>query len=395
MRKHLMALATLLLFCGGGVAHANSVTVGCLGSSGSFDYNSLNAAVSALGATSPFNNQITISGTCTEHVTINGFENLTIVGSDGAVLQSPGGDVVLGVSQTRNLVVRGLTIRGTGNESNLLIVTDSLAQFDQCTFDGGGNGIFLNQGGSVTVSQSVIRNNKGGAVRVSEGSYLNLGSLNPTDSATTVSNNGDGIQVDEGGHLNIWGATNVQNNAGTGVRVQGGSLRLCCDNNSRRILNNRIGIEVDYGTMDMIGPAQIEDNQIVGLLLVGSSGQISGGQVIRGNGNGMNRFRRGGIIIRGNSHLVVSEAQVLYNNGGGITVRDTSSASLFDTTVSGNIAGGVNLILQSTAEFGSNRISGNGISDLACSPDSLGYGDNSGIGRAFCSRFSVEPVEGP
>lgn len=396
MRKRYGILAVLFLLWGGAAAHANSVTVGCSGSSGTFDYNSINAAVSALGTISHLGHQITVSGICTERVSLVNFENLTIIGSSGAILQSPDGNLALEVIQTRNLIVRGLTIRGTGTTPYLVIVANSLAQFDQCIFDGEGgrNGIFLSEGGSVKVLRSTIQNNKGNAIRVSQGSYFDLGSLNPGDDATTVTNNGVGIRVDEGGHLSIFGATYVQNNASIGVLAEGGSLRFCCGGDPRKILNNRMGIMVNYGTIDMIGPAQIEDNQIVGLQLEGSSGELFGEQVFRGNGNGGNRFARGAIIVRGNSHLVVSGVQVLYNSGGGITMRDTSSASLFDNVVTGNTGGGVNLILQSTALFNGNRISGNGNADLACSPDSLGYGDNSGIGRAFCSRFSVEPVEG-
>jgi parallel beta helix pectate lyase-like protein len=378
-------------------ASANNVTVGCAGAAGVFDFNSLQSALNALHAISNRNHQITLSGTCTETANITDFENLRLIGTPGATLVDPGpggpGDpnAVLVVQLSKNVFVQGITLQGLGSTGGTLsIVFDSTSvNFDQCTFQNAGAGIFLNQGSFVNVSESVIQNN-GLGIRVS-GSVMTVGAPGGGPAQTYLQNNGTGIQVDENAQMNVYTTTTIQNNSGVGINVTGGRLRLCCAGNIQ-ILNNFRGIAVNYGSVDMIGPVVVQGNTVSGVLLNGSQASIGGGQTIQQNGSA-GRLS-GGIIARGNSHLDLFSSQIVNNTGSGVVLRDNSSARIFDNTISGNSGGGVTLLILSSAAI-TGTITGNAGVDLSCSPDSFAYGDDSLVGKKFCSRFSVEPIEGP
>src|SRR5260370_17348076 len=79
----------LLLLATSSNAFANNVTVGCAGSVGVFDYNSLQSALNALHAISSRDHQITVSGTCTESAIVFDFQNLHIIGNPLAPLAHP------------------------------------------------------------------------------------------------------------------------------------------------------------------------------------------------------------------------------------------------------------------------------------------------------------------
>lgn len=376
-------------------AFANNVTVGCAGATGTFDFSTLQSALDALHAVSNRNHQVTVSGTCSEVVTVFDFENLRIIGTPGATLDDPGpsvpGNTLLAIILSKNVFVQGLTLDGLGLQGRTMsiIVDSSSVNFDQCIFQNASAGIFLPHGSTVNVSESTIQNNNLG-IRVS-GSVMTMGAPGGGLAQSYLQNNGTGIQVDENAQMNVYTTTTIQNNSGVGVNVTGGRLRLCCAGNIQ-ILNNRRGIAVNYGSVDMIGPVLIQGNTISALLLVGSQASIGGGQTIQQNGT--DGRLNGGIIARGNSHLDLFSSQVTNNHGGGVVLRDNSSARILDNTITGNSGGGVTLLILSSAVI-SGMITGNSGVDLSCSPDSFAYGDNSQVGKQFCSRFNVEPIEGP
>ena len=372
-------------------AFANNVTVGCAGSTGSFDFSTLQSALDALHTISNRNHQVTVSGTCTEAVTVFDFENLRIIGTSGATLADPGpsapGDpnTVFAVILSKNVFVQGLTFNGAGPQGRTLsIISDSIGVgFDQCMFQNASAGIFLPRGSTVNVSESTIQNNNLG-VRVS-GSVMSIGAPGGGPAQSYIQSNRTGIQVDENAQMDVYTTTTIQNNSGVGVNVTGGRLRLCCAGNIQ-ILNNRRGIAVNYGSVDMIGPVLIQGNSISGVLLVGSQASIGGGQTIQQNGSG--------VVVRGNSHLDLFSSQIANNQGVGVVLRDNATARILDNTITGNSGGGVTLLILSSAAV-TGTITGNGGTDLSCSPDSFAYGDDSQIGKKFCSRFNIEPVEGP
>src|SRR5215471_13163991 len=143
-------------------AFANNVTVGCAGAAGTFDFSTLQSALDALHAVSNRNHQVTVSGTCTEAVTVFDFENLRIIGTSGATLADPGpsapGDpnTVLAIVLSKNVFIQGLALQGLGPHSRTLsIIANSISvNFDQCIFQNASAGIFLPQGSVVNVSES-------------------------------------------------------------------------------------------------------------------------------------------------------------------------------------------------------------------------------------------------
>jgi len=74
-------VVVLLLTFTAGIATANPPVVNCDAGQ------SLNAAIAKLNKEGP--NTVFVEGTCTEYVTIAGFENLTVKGTRGATLVQP------------------------------------------------------------------------------------------------------------------------------------------------------------------------------------------------------------------------------------------------------------------------------------------------------------------
>jgi hypothetical protein len=374
--------------------HAATATVGCAGAVGTFDYPTLSSALSNLYNLSHRNHHITVSGTCTELVTIADFENLVVEGTPGAALVHPGTSPqpLLLLHSSKNVTVRDLLLRGSGaGNEDVAHLANALASFERCTFQDGGTGLFMFRDATVSLGNVVIRNNER-AMRVSAGSVVSIGDFDPAQQSL-VESNGAGIQADESAQLFLYGNVDVRNNGAFGVSLIGARVRLCCDVGVRRIEGNRIGIVSSGGYVDLIGPAEINGNALTGMQLIDSSLRLTGGQNIGQNGAGPRL--RGGILARGNSHLEITGANIQGNNGSGIVLRDNSSALISSSTVSANTAGGVTVTIMSTAGMFDNNISGNGNADLSCSPDSFAYGERNGIGKLFCSRFNVEPVEGP
>jgi hypothetical protein len=100
-------------------SQAANVTVGCAGATGTFDYSNITDALNALHAISPRDHQITVSGTCSELVTVSDFQNLRLFGTAGGAIADPGASVagpgfVLSVVQSTNVLVQGFTLKGSG-----------------------------------------------------------------------------------------------------------------------------------------------------------------------------------------------------------------------------------------------------------------------------------------
>jgi len=260
--------------------HAANVTVGCAGATGTFDYSNITDALNALHAVSPRDHQITVSGTCSELVTVSDFENLRLIGTAGRAIADPGPSVagpgfVLSVVQSTNVLVQGFTLRGSGKNGRGvgIVCCSNEVDFQQCTFQQGNTGLFLNRFANASMEASTVQNNAL-AMRISGQSVMTIGSLDPNSASTVIQGNDTGVQVDENAQASLYGSTMVENNSGVGVNVQGARLRLCCDSGQRQVLNNLIGIVVSYGSVDMIGPALIQGNSLAGIQLFDGSATL-------------------------------------------------------------------------------------------------------------------------
>ncbi len=388
----LLIQLTALVFSGA-PAKGDSVTVGCTGAVGVFDYPSINAALSALHAVSFRDHQITVSGTCSEYVQIDEFENLQLLGTPGTTILDPGTmpEPVLNFNQCENATVEGFTIRGVDQDVDLVrVFNNSDVQFYDCTIERGGSGMFISHSSRATIIRSILQDN-GNGIRVASTSNLVIGDVNlqPTPSIVQRSTV-NGISVDSNAQAGIWGNTIIRDNGGTGLNILGARARLCCSLGQRQIVNNGSGVLLNQGTIDLIGPTLIEDNQSWGVLLnYGSSARFFGGQTVRGNGGE-------GIFALRNSSVQLSASEVSGNGGRGLRLRENSSARVRFNTITGNGEEGIHISYLSTMSlFGPNTITDNSGFDVYCTPDSHALGWKEGVGRMACPRFDQSPDPDP
>jgi hypothetical protein len=387
-------------------ASAAAQTVNCPG-------DSLNGALAALDKTVP--NTLSINGTCTEAVVVDGFpNNLNLQGSGGAIIQRPGADPALQVRGSGQVNITGLTIQGPGvantniplvsiSRSNVTIsnvviqgsLSDGLDILDSGTVwiggttiqDNGavglsvgahtnanvsawnwppgtsvlqrnGTGLSVAQEGTATVGDVTIQGNKTG---VNASGWLALGDWGV--SAPTITGNGktvDDTAVGIGGSGDVWinPPTVIRDNLGHGVGVEfGGNLKLCCSAGTTTISNNGgIGINAWMGGQVFFwGPQTvIELNRRGGIGIHSGSRAHLGGQgtIVRKNGDPSDPNSYGGIRVEMNSVLFGVVATVSDNYGPGVFVNSASAANFSSgTVITGNHGPGVLLQLNSTAEF--------------------------------------------
>jgi Right handed beta helix region len=371
---------------------ANVVSVGCPGSSGTFDFTSVNAAVSSLAALGRHDHAIIISGTCTEVVQLDDWDNLRLVGTTGAGIfapANPGGHIgIIEIQNSKRMGVSGLRLLGIGTGGpGPMFIKDSSVDVFQCTLENGGalagGGMFVQGHSNVLIHASTIQNNSPAGIRIDGPATVQVGdvgtALEPVP--TVVQGNDIGLQARASGIVGIHGKTIIQNN-GVGVLVSGGQAVFCCDEGQRQVLNNQIGIFVlTGGKLETIGPVLVQGNQQLGIAIGGGSATIGAGNVVRQNG--------AGIQVRASSSLRLSSGAVTNNSRFGIAVRDNSSAIINDESISGNPDGIRVLILSSAAINGPGTVVGNTDADLTCSQDSLAYGDKTAIGKLSCPHFDI------
>ncbi len=163
------------------------------------------------------------------------------------------------------------------------------------------------------------------------------------------------------------------------------------------------------GSLSINGPALIQGNTRNGVVLAGAAGGISAsglgpaGPTIQGNGSGpfVCCVLAAGINVVTGSRLQFRSGLVTDNFAPGLLVHDNSVVRIFGPGLAGqtvritNNPVGVEVTNLSTAAlFLGPIISGNTGPDLSCSPESVAYGDGSGVGRINCPGFKVQPLPG-
>jgi hypothetical protein len=253
LRKHTVIFFTLLVLSLFAVdMKANTVSVGCPGSSGTFDFSSINDAVNFLAAIGRHDHAIIISGTCTEVVALEDWDNLALSGTPGAGISAPsdpGGLIgIIEILDSKRMSVSGLKLHGTGtNGPGPMFIKDSSVDVFQCTLENGGalagGGMFVQGHSDVHIHASTIQNNSPSGIRIDGPATVEVGDTNLAQepSPTVVQGNDMGLQARASGLVTIAGKTIIQNN-GIGVLVSGGQAVFCCDDGQRQVLNNQIGI---------------------------------------------------------------------------------------------------------------------------------------------------------
>jgi hypothetical protein len=176
---------------------------------------SINAALARLDPTRV--NTIRVSGTCNENVTVQSFENLTLIASPGASINdASGGNLdVLDVADTHEFSLQGFTING------------AIACFDYslCRFSGNtvqhstGDGIAIVRARASFQGDTLQNNAARGLSVLNGGIALAIG--------VTTQGNGDiGAVVNIGSNLTTLNMVS-RNNASAGMRIANHStLRL-------------------------------------------------------------------------------------------------------------------------------------------------------------------------
>ncbi len=397
------------------VAHTTNATVGCAGSSGTFDHASLGAA---LAAVSQNGDTITVSGTCTELVVIAGFNNLTIIGTAGASVVEPlGGNPqgsVMEITDSQNVQIQGLRIEAVAHTPatfiTVVLIGNSSVTFRDSTVVGSDNtdGINVVPNSNVAiVGGTVIENNPDGSGVFASGSGASVDVFRAAPlgmPCPLIHNNGDGLDATNNATITVRQCATVRDNGITaGVAAFNGGTAIVAAPQSTpgsvQILNNPIGVLAAQGSrLRVSGPVLIQGNTLDGIRVRSSSvGTISAGPTVTQNGGGgfVCCAVPAGVSAAVNSTLEIQAVTITNNPAPGVHLTDNSSARMFGEglNISGN-QGGVVLQNSSTALlFFAPALSGNG-SDLSCTSDSRAYGDGSAIGRMNCPGFQAQANPG-
>jgi predicted outer membrane repeat protein len=283
----------------------------------------------------------------TTHVTGNS------AAGDGGGIDARGPATIVGSEIISNTAARG----GGLNVRTVTELRDSLISDNEATSQGGG-GINNISGGTMTIRNSILHNNRA----VQGGGIVNAGTLMIIENSFITGNNtldggaaektGGGIR--NGGILTLRNSTISDNSAGTrggGIfNVQPGHVSL---EDSTIASNTAIGY-AGGGIFNDRGTIALNGSRVISNTLAGGSGLQSGG---------------GGIYSRGGILTLINNSSVSHNtitalggvHGGGIYLI-TSTLTMTDTTISGNSAaleGGGIFAYTSTLTLNTSTISNN------------------------------------
>jgi hypothetical protein len=303
---------------------------------------------------------VTVKGTCTEYVLIEGFNNLTLTGAPGATIQQPSTPpppapaFLLSIKASRSVSVTNLAFRslpsvlssiGIGGGSNEVLVRD-------VSTDGSG-GIFMYEASQARLVRVTVNLTSGFAaiwaldksdVHIIDGllqrpanSNFNAGifaaSGHVTMQGMTIRDMQQGITIDTGGDVDV---ANFEPTA-AGIDV---------------IVDNPSGTNFNG--------ALVSDSSSLNLssakLRIDNAGQPFGGD-------------SGAVFVSNGSTLNAGPGLVVTNSRGqGVIVSNDSHAQLGNSSITGGAHGGLVVMNLSTAgvDFGSTvTITGNG-TDLFC-----------------------------
>lgn len=300
---------------------------------------SLNATLSKLPKQVPMT--VMVKGTCTEYVTINGFDGLTLKGLPGATLQqpgtTPGGGVavyVVLIEASRSITIDGFAIHsrpsalgGIGIGRNSIDV-----QLRNLAMDGGASFGFITYEESQVSLARVTANNLGYAVlgafdvsdvHIESSSFAGgtagivAGTGHVTVQTTTIRNMWTGISVINHGEVDIQSFNSyypislptdvvIDNISHRAVEIMGGA-HLDLGDTKLRITN--AGQQYDSGSAAiwMTDASSLSDPN-GHLSISGSQGQ--------------------GILVSNNSHATLTGSAVTGGSHGGLVVTNLSTASI-------------------------------------------------------------------
>jgi len=284
---------------------------------------------------------VTVKGTCTEYVLVDGFNDLTLVGAPGATLQQPSGPpasaFVLSIQASRSVTVAGLAFRslpsvlssiGIGGGSNEVLVRD-------VTTDGSG-GIFVYEASQVRLVRVTVNITSNYAaiwavdksdVHIVDGllqrpanSNFNAGifasSGHVTMQGMTIRDMQQSINIDSGGDVDL---VNFESTAA--------GIDVIVDNPSGTNFN---GALVSDSSSLNLGSAKLRISD-AGQPYGGDTGAvfITNGSTLNANANLVVSNSKGqGVIVSNDSHARLSGSSITGGAHGGLVVTNLSTASV-------------------------------------------------------------------
>lgn len=349
---------------------------------------SLNSTLSRLNRKMP--TTILVLGTCTEYVTIDGLENLTLKGQPGAALQQPAtnpqsNSYVLNITGSRNITVYGLAVHtlpifsgiGISEGSRQVLLQDvdvdgSWSSFGVTVYEESQVwlvNVSVNTSGFAAISafdKSDVHMAGGLLASPSGGGYhvgLFFGSAHVTLQGTTIRDMQQGISVGSSGSVDI---LNWDHGADQRGVIEPVAVDVTIANPSG---TNSNGVIVSDGSSLNVGNAR---------LLISNAGQPWGG-------NTGAVFVTNGSTLDAGSNVVVSNSQ-----GQGVIVTNNSHATLAGSSITGSLHGGLVVANLSTIDNASGSftaVSGNA-TDLFCDSNSFitGTANLTGVSTVNCGN---------
>ena len=351
-RTILVSLIVVVFLLAFAVADDSSITVDC--NKGQ----SLNHALAKLDKHTPVT--VSVKGTCTEYVLIDGVDNLTVKGLPGATIQQPATNppsilpYVLSVRASRCITLSGFSVHslptvfagiGIGGGSTDVVVQNVLTD--------GSSGVVAQEASQIYLVNVTVNITSGyAAIWVFDKSDVHIvGGLlhRPADS------NFDAGLVVGSGHVTIQGMTNRDMQQGM---VIGGRGSVDLINPKHSAAGADVIIDNSAGTN--FNGAIVSDSSSLNLgarLLINNAGQTGG-------------YSTGGVFVTNGSTLNAGSNLVVSGSlGQGVIVSNGSHAQFAGSNITGNAHGGLVVVNMSTAGVDSNNpltvVSGNG-TDLFC-----------------------------
>ncbi|PYU47206.1 MAG: hypothetical protein DMG54_01525 [Acidobacteria bacterium] len=284
---------------------------------------------------------VTVKGTCTEYVLVDGFNNLTLVGAPGATLQQPSepptSAFVLSIEASRSVTVAGLAFRslpsvlssiGIGGGSNEVLVRD-------VTTDGSG-GIFVYEASQVRLVRVTVNITSNYAaiwavdksdVHIVDGllqrpanSNFNAGifasSGHVTMQGMTIRDMQQSINIDSSGDVDL-----------VNFEPAAAGIDVIVDNPSGTNFN---GALVSDSSSLNLGSARLRISD-AGQPYGGDTGAvfITNGSTLNANANLVVSNSKGqGVIVSNDSHARLSGSSITGGAHGGLVVTNLSTASV-------------------------------------------------------------------
>lgn len=349
----LFALATLVFSATTTFAQQNR-TVNC--TEGQSINRTLGTLVKFLPAT------VTVQGTCTEYVTIRGFDGLTLRGAPGATLQQPAttpdnglGIWVLSIAASKSVTVDGFSIHaGASALANIGIGQNSTdIRLRNLTIDGATSftGIEIYEGSQVSLA----------GVTVQDSGFASVAALDVSDvhieqclfQQTTSGGFHDGIFVGSG-HVTMQSTTIRDMQVAISISTHG-SVDIQSFNTYFQVVrpndvvidnpsgSNFQGVQLTRGTLGL-GDTKLRINN-AGQVFDGSSAAISASEdstVSDGGGNLVITGSQGqGLFVSNNSHASLGGSSITGGHHGGLVVTNLSTVSVLSngsTLFGGNAA---------------------------------------------------------